>query len=237
MATITMSVRRHTQPEKDPVTGKSLDKLAAEGVEQAKEIGAGLGNVHLLCYASETYRALETAAGIVHGAGTRLISIKRDDDLNGLGANLMPYLVDETGGKRQYSTIVDLVMVGAYLQTGDETFQESGQRVVRHLGNAFMYLPDEFPCSDVRTESISHGPVVDAAYLRLRELAGEPQVSSIADIGGPFMPGENFELVVEYDRDRNDQVVCASPVLRCRGEETTADNGTEHRCTLGNILQ
>lgn len=67
---ITFDILRHAPPEKDPTTGRSLDKLTPEGYEDSKEKGKlyqienhGLVSI----YFSPKERAKETINGLVEG--------------------------------------------------------------------------------------------------------------------------------------------------------------------------
>ncbi|NQU97949.1 histidine phosphatase family protein [Candidatus Woesearchaeota archaeon] len=195
-----VNVRRHSIPDKDPETGKSLDSLTEEGKQQARDLGASLyktdSGIILVGYHSPKERAKETVEYIFDGAGAKDAQVSIDDRLNMTISpeHIKAALVTPEGEKRAYSDVVQYLMDNAD-PTG-KTFAEYGQVIVDQLRDV-VNDQNAIQQDKVYIEDISHGPLVEAALLTLLGTAGK-NVQDIRDIGGGFAPLEGFAVQVDY---------------------------------------
>ena len=207
---LTISVRRHAQPKKDPETGASLDELSPEGLAQSREIGKQLvvPSEGIVGYHSPKHRAYQTVAEMIEATGVSPATIYPSGLLDTLGVSkekLTKYLVDENGEKRSYDEVVNAVIRGDFYEEGDESFQAAGDRIIQRVKQAVYHhagkLTKEYGVQKIglerRVENISHGPVVDAGFVKILDMEGRP-ITDVSEFGGAFKPGEGFVVNVDY---------------------------------------
>lgn len=217
---ITVNVRRHAKPKKDPKTGASLDELTEEGMQQAKEIGAGLyvPDGEIIGYYSPKHRAYQTLVGIMEGAGVENPVMYEDKRLDTMqmspefkkGAFLNP-----DGSKRSYDAIVQYLIENTD-PTG-ESFADTGKAILQHIIAVYNDLLNLKDGAEIVVESTSHGPKVEAGLINLLGLAGK-NITKIEEIGGGFKPGEAFQVHIEYSKSG-----LFKATTEYRGEKTRVD--------------
>lgn len=195
---LTISVRRHCDPKKDPNTGASLDELTEEGIQQARQIGSGIvvPKSGIIGYHSPKNRAYQTLVGIMQGAGIAAPEVNAEPRLDVLdmkGDYKTRALMHPDGKKRNYNELVQFCMD---TPNPAETFEAAGQRIMEYIDSIILGNAGR----DVYFESISHGPCVEAAIIGLLKQRADRKIGQVSEIGGGFKPGEGFKVVVEYDQ-------------------------------------
>src|SRR3989339_279732 len=213
---ITASFRRHAIPDKDPESGMSLDKLAPAGVEQAKNIGKGVGegagqqDKKIKVFASGKSRAKETGQNIMGeaaeqaeiinqnlGDGKYEIKGKQELETITLG-NEAKRLVKEKG----YNGFIEEWLNRKDLSDGSTTPEQAAtglaSRVDLYRRMSKLLKND----SDVLIENITHGPSPDAFIAEVAQVKDKDGKAlegyeKIKELGGVFQPSDNFEINME----------------------------------------
>ncbi|MES2459595.1 MAG: histidine phosphatase family protein [Armatimonadota bacterium] len=169
----TIEVRRHALTKKGDGRGKG-SHLSAEGVAQARNIGASLGRFDLVL-TSQIPRTLETALAMGFAV---------DDQLAALGE--IPAAVwDEIGHQERWAWKDPFAQFARFAAAGGPT-AEMGKRQKAIWQTALESVPDD-GCVLI----VSHGRVIESGLVTCLP-SGD-----FAAWGGPFHHGEGFQLT--YD--------------------------------------
>ena len=197
--------RRHADPAKDEVTGRSLDQLKDTGIEQAILIGcdskdSGRAAKIKKIYHSPKERAWETLMYMMSGAGkedlegVRMLERSELDTMD-IAPNVsaeMQWKDKEKEIKRNFDEMIDFILDHPEEQEEIERIAERMAHRVNIAGNMPKYLKAG---DDVETESVTHGPIQEAFLKKVLVQKNEKRgFDSVSEIGGAFKPGEGFEI-------------------------------------------
>jgi len=199
MDRLNVNVRRHAKPDINPETGGSLDSLSSEGIESAcnlgKELYSGIDSTQILGFHSPKQRARETIDYIFANAnieGNHCMDKRLDMCIP--KEHIKKALLTPGGEKRPYNTVVQWLMDNP--DSEGISFTDYGNVIVSQIQDvvrSFGEPQDE----ESFIEEISHGPLVEAAYINLLERSGK-KIDQIEDMGGGLKPLEGFNLKVDY---------------------------------------
>ncbi len=183
-----ISVRRHYDKAKDPVTKESLDKLSKSGLQDAYNTGKNLEYEinqcnHVLGYHSQKFRTRQSIDNIYKGAG--LASNYRQD--NRLNPAPFPDDLKREEKKRKLS---------GNPMSNTELCQKILDRSPSSGDGIISVIEDIIKKSDklngkVYAAVVSHSPVVEASLIKY---LGKRNLNSIR---GTFDTGEEYVINIE----------------------------------------